>query len=520
MQPIKGEIQRRSSVALWLIAAVAGSVAVLVGIAVAEHGPGISPDSTSYVGGARSLAGGSGYRTSTYPPLYSWLISLWLHAGLSATAAAVTINVLSYAGLVAIVGNWLLWATRSAGLAVLACVLVAVSPPLLFVSIYVWTETLFTFLIVASAYFLTRHLERGDVRPLLGATVLMLLAMFTRYAGLLFVVAYAALLVLHGHPNGHRRWREASLFAGFSLLPVGLWVASRSTPPFQWSRFGLADTFSFLASTFARWLFDDLVAPEAGMALAAFVLLLAAIPGCRGLYGWAMRRDGGAVPTTASFALAAASAYALGLCLWASLQAFDRIGDRLLAPIYPLLIVGGTAAFRRVWDGRRVSKAPIRERQTGTVGWGRAGRLFGAAMLLWLAVPAAGVWDIVMQSRSLGFGYAAVTWRRSELAAFLRGWNADGVLLSNHPAAAYWLTGRNYRWSPRLGFHNAASDLVPADLEALIQDLGRGVRIYLVWFDQPIPDRLMSLDQLAERLELEPIAVFADGKVMRIAGVL
>ena len=67
--------------------AVAGVAGVLV--ATFRYGMGLTPDSVTYINGARSLSAGAGYTAnghaiSDFPPGYSWMLSLGEHVGIDA----------------------------------------------------------------------------------------------------------------------------------------------------------------------------------------------------------------------------------------------------------------------------------------------------------------------------------------------------------------------------------------------------------------------------------------------------
>src|SRR5436305_908581 len=74
-----------SSRTVMLGVAVAGVAGVLV--ATLRYGIGLTPDSVTYINGARSLSAGAGYTANghaitDFPPGYSWVLSLGEHAGI------------------------------------------------------------------------------------------------------------------------------------------------------------------------------------------------------------------------------------------------------------------------------------------------------------------------------------------------------------------------------------------------------------------------------------------------------
>ena len=78
--------------------AVAGIAGVLV--ATFRYGIGLTPDSVTYINGARSLSAGAGYTASghaisDFPPGYSWVLSLGERAGVDAVDAARWLSVVA-----------------------------------------------------------------------------------------------------------------------------------------------------------------------------------------------------------------------------------------------------------------------------------------------------------------------------------------------------------------------------------------------------------------------------------------
>src|SRR5262249_34656660 len=120
-------------------------------------------------------------------------------------------------------------------------VVVALAPPLLFVSRYVWSEPLFIALVVGFLAAIGRALEERSWRWLCLAAGCAALASLTRSGGVAGILPGAA-CVLAGRSGDRRRTvGRAAVFAIVAGLPLLLWLArnrivtGRLTGPRGWS---------------------------------------------------------------------------------------------------------------------------------------------------------------------------------------------------------------------------------------------------------------------------------------------
>ena len=153
--------------------------------------------------------------------------------------------------------------------------------------------------------------------------------------------------------------------------------------------------------------------------------------------------------------------YIAALLAASAATGFDRIDDRLLAPIYvPLLTVVLMATERVVSLARRGSAAGAGGRSArggDRRGPSLARALIFAAAAIWLsgsAIRTAKMLDEAWVDGPGGFNVAA--WRGSDLAARLRNVSPEGVLLCNEPAAAFILAGKEALQSPRRTLYHSS----------------------------------------------------------------
>jgi hypothetical protein len=168
----------------------------------------LSQDSVSYLAAARALAAGDGLTSfdgqplTLFPPALSILVGAAEGLGASAESAAVVINAVSAA--LVVLGTYLLGrqALRSAWLPVAAAAVVSLSAPFTLSFVWLWSEPVFTVLVLALLLPLVWSIRRGRCPW--------------------WLVIAAGLLV-----GGAISVR----FVGYVLLPIvalGIWWASRS----------------------------------------------------------------------------------------------------------------------------------------------------------------------------------------------------------------------------------------------------------------------------------------------------
>ncbi|MFZ5478584.1 MAG: hypothetical protein ACOZNI_17570, partial [Myxococcota bacterium] len=128
---------------------LAALVAALLFVATGPWGPGLTQDSATYLSTATHLSEGAGFvrfdgrAYVLWPPLYPVLISLGVHAGLSAARAAVVVNGLALWAAAVAVARVVRRDARAPIAALLAGLAVVLVPGQVTVAGSVWSETTF-----------------------------------------------------------------------------------------------------------------------------------------------------------------------------------------------------------------------------------------------------------------------------------------------------------------------------------------------------------------------------------------
>jgi len=487
-------VRRSVLAALFGAAACAGVVAL-----TAPPGPGLDPDSMSYLGAAESLARHGTLRipmadwsdpdsTSAlrhFPPGFPVVLALPVALGARSEEAARGVEAASAFASVAL-AVWIAAAAAGTLAGALAGVLLLATPALVLDHARVLSEPLCFALLVA-----TLGLMLHSRRPLLyGLTAAA--AGLVRYAAVPF--GGAAVLWAFGLRGPLReRARRAALAAIPSVLLSGA-VMLRSLIESGGARsiglhVDLGPTLRELGTTLVAWLAPPGPADLGGAVLALLVAIAAALAWRRALRGGPGPAESPSpVRSLLSAAALLAACYAAFVFV-SRVLVYDNIpfDDRMLSPAILLVEVAVAAALGACWRG-----------------WGRRARAgAAAAALVWLAASTWATVRAVGDARDGGWGYAGDDWRDSKLAAWLRQDGASFEIFSNDPAAVYFATHRPSRELPE--------ELDPE----IARDFARVVttrHIVIVGFGSYY-DRMVSPDSLARTLGLLRVAEFADGSI-------
>jgi hypothetical protein len=483
-----------------VLAALFGAAACFGVVALTSPpGPGLDPDSMSYLGAAESLARHGSLRVpmadwsdadSTspllhFPPGFPTVLAIPITLGVEPIQAARGVEAAAAFAAVAL-AVWIVAAVAGSGAGALAGVALLVSPALVLDHARVLSEPLCFALLVP-----TLGLMTFSKRPLLyGLTAAA--AGLVRYAAVPAGGA-VALWAFGMHGPVRARVRRAAL-AAFPTALLSAAVMLRSLLESGTARGltlqpHLGATFRELGATVVAWLAPG--APAGfGAALAAVVT---GVAGLALLWGAVSGRPGR--PERPAPARSLVSAATLLACCYGAFVfvsralVFDNIpfDDRMLSPAILLAEVAAAAALGAGWRA-----------------WPRALRLgAGAALALWLAASTWATGRAVGDARDGGWGYASDEWRESKLGQWLRTEGRGAELFSNDPAGVWFLTHRPSRTLPE--------EADAASLEDFAATFN-GRRALVVGFAYEY-EPMAAPDAVARFLGLKVAAAFPEGRV-------
>jgi len=349
----------------------AASVLVFLALFVHLHDSAVlvPPQGRTLLETAANLAGGRGFLVrpdvplGRYPPLYPALLAVAAAAKVDPVPAVVALNAAAFAA--TLYGLVLLGAAL--GLRHLTALFVVA---LLLPSGYFllraarpdgWMSCAAVFALLGAV----RYLQRPTAAASWLAGVSCALAAGARYMAIFTIWPVVALALLVGAPNARARLRSAALFGATAVAPLGLWVVrnlvvtgyasgmSRSSDRFASGETHFSanvvgtirsvwiDLFGWDEMGARTFVYDGrpLAHPDATLALAlvaaAIVLLLLV----------AQRRTFAATLPRLWPVLAYLGLYPAALVTLWTFGNNDPINTRYVAPLYPLLVVVGFAAF-------------------------------------------------------------------------------------------------------------------------------------------------------------------------------
>ena len=497
--------------------------AALILLWEANHGVGLTWDSSSYISVARSLVAGEGFlewngtQYSGGAPLFPLLLAAVGLFGIDVIDAAGYVNAAAFGLTVFVTAAWLQRHLRAPLLAVWAGLACALSPALAGAASHAWTEIVFILCIVVSLSLLDRFLSGGKASVLLLAATAAGAACLTRYVGVTMIGAGALVLLLRTGVGLRIRVWDAALWSTVSLAPTGVWFVRNLLV--VGSVFGgtRPDGFSSLLSLhratgeFASWLFGptgfDLLAAAFGSttgidlggaaavnAVVAKAAVLVAVTLGAG-YALARYRPGllRRRRTVLTVALAFIAVYALFLAIFLPLDD-TTLPVRYLLPLFPPLLVAATLVLDEFMTKKKGAAGPV---------------VLAVVVSLWLAQQAGAAYGTTRARLRDASGYAARVWAESDVVRYLNANRLDDAsrIWSSEPAALYFHTELR-----RVGTVSRSLDGVIGQLA----DLDPAESVYLVlfdlWFHGRYDPRILGLDALPG---VELVADLKDGMIFR-----
>ncbi|HEX6965536.1 MAG TPA: hypothetical protein VF166_07030 [Gemmatimonadaceae bacterium] len=493
-----------------LLALLAGIAAFcIVWIATAPPGPGLDPDSASYLNAAESLVRHGALRAPTFydwaspdsteplahfPPGMPTALAIPRALGASQPTAARLVE--ASAALVT-AGSTLLLVGAAAGplAGVLAMLMLFATPAVLETHLSILSEPLFYALLVVTLTLMVRAPDR-PLRYGITAAV----GSLVRYAGISLVGA-AVLWAFALGTTLRERVRRAAIAALPTLFGYGAWLARTKYETGGGVRevgvyHGFMATVREGAATVAAWLAPSLDegAVRTLVALVVLALLVALVVAAvrrRSIHDGATRRATSIPPHRLLAATLLLAGVYVTVVVLSRLFADGAIpfDNRILSPLILLVELAVVVSLAVWW------RAP------GT----RALRVVAAAVLLaWWGASLASSWNDVSYMMENGSDYGDVQWRTSPLVAWARTDGARCALFTNHPTALYFQAHRLVRGTPLA----QPLDTLRAFADTLVARGGA-----LIAFDEPSGAFAVPPDSVLRALSLERIARLADGSV-------
>ena len=493
-------------------------------------GGGVSPDSTQYVEGARSLLRGEGISSpdgagtptpiTLWPPLVSLLLAAPGLLGVEPAEAGRWLTGLLFAANILLIGHVLARATRNSTRAAWAgAALMLLSPDLFAVHTWIWSEPAFIFFTLAGCAGLAAYLQQPSLRRswLAGGTAG--LAGLTRYAGAALGLAGIGLIFLFAGATSFRgRLGRAAGYGAVALGPLALWmirnvlVAGSATT----RQIGFHRLYSvhFLPAweTAARWILpNDTYSPlrAALLGLLLVCLLLGVARSVRTFRGQAAEASGsGLLPMCLAAFLACYGAFLFFSKFF--VDPLFPLDDRILSPAQAAIVMLVVlVAHGELERAGRAEPSSLRRRMASTAQVLIVGLL---AAQLGLGARQSAVWATMAHKEGLGFN--SRSWQHSPLVAFVDQLPAEAVVHSNADDGLHYITERPVWQLPVPTGGTPRPDWVELILARSV-----GKRSYVVYFDAVTWRETVTLDDIRENFQFEKIIRPEEGSVLQISAM-
>lgn len=492
----------------------------LVLFATQRYGIGLQSDSVGYIQVARGILQGQGISPAftLQPPLYPALLAL---GGLLAFSdplhAAVWVNALLFAAVIFLSGIFFLrHLPNFPALALLGTIGVLVSRPVLNVTLVAFSELFFIALVLITLVSLEEFAATNQIRGLVFAILATACACLTRYLGVTLIAAGGCALVWMLRQQPRRAIFSASAFVVLSAFPLALWAIRNilvSGQPFgarASSRLTFIDNLNLTAGTFVNWFVPD---EWAWFFAAALLALIAAFLILQFRKTTPLIQN--YVPSLAP-ALLFSAFFTAFLIITSTTTAYNRIGTRLLSPIYVPSLLLVLVALDNILNSPLPMGEGLGER--GATGGRALSRILTLIVIALLFLfPLQSNWTRIVRAAQDGAGgYSLTTWRTSDTIGYVRAHRQafSRLLFTNGPDALYILADTDARSVPPK--YQYASD-EPAKNASNLRGTFPPQPSTLVWLDNlERDDFLFTLPELQNLTHLTLIAKLSDGSIYQM----
>jgi len=459
-------------------------------VSTIKGGVNLSRDSANYLCAARTFMRGRGFLCfdNTYfvkwPPLYPFVLSMFLRAGGDIFYGARIFQALLFAGTVLFSGLLFLRNKYSLTSVVLGVSLVCFSLPLYTVSLWLWTEPLFLFLLILFFYVFNEFLNTPGYRNLIFSAVVCSLIWLTKYTGVIAVITGLIFILSDRRLKNPQRITMGLIFGMVASFPLGLWIgrnyvlthtlAGVRVP----SDLGLIENIYRSLNVITSWF-----CPFSLHLTLRIILFTGTVGGMI----YAGRKD-----RKMRFMFTFGLLYLLFLVFMAVRVHFDKLDTRLLAPVYlpvvSIITAGLNALYYQKGAGRTIFKF-------------LAGFWFLVVIFLVYTII-----SITLYFHTTGGKFTVDKWRDLEVVKWLKKHPLKGKLYSNAPDVLYLGAGLN-------------ASRVPERIwgwKEMEEAIERNQNVYLIWFGIRKGQTIFSLKEIGDKYRLIPIKKFSRALVFKI----
>jgi hypothetical protein len=375
----------------------------------------------------------------------------------------------------------------------LILVAIILSPALLEIYSFLWSETLFIFEILLFIVAYWRYMHTHTIKWLLLVGIITGISCITRYVGVTIVATGGLLLLLDTELTVKKKITHILYYGitSVTLLATNLIMnkltTGLSTGTREPSVTSLWENLHYTGTVINDWgalsnRMDSFATLIAAVVLLALIAVL--------LWKTYKRR----INSYENIVIAFAVVYGLFIVIWASISRFERINSRLLSPMFVPLLIACTC-----WVPDVLITIKSKARYV----------LSGVAILLMVAFEYATYqvdWQRYDDEMDYGVpGYSDDSWNKSEFVVYLKQHKnifKPGVpIYSDADEAVYLFTGMSSTLIPHKFFNTD------------VQKFYTQKRFYLVWFNGLSNPELLSLPDIMKNKKLVKIGSAKEGEI-------
>lgn len=504
------------------------AILCLIGISIIllatnRFGAGLSNDSVGYIAIARHIANGVGivnYDGSPFvlqPPLYPAILATIDYVfGVDPLLSANIVNAILY-GLIVYLGGLLIFKHLSSfpTFALLGTLAIVFSRPLFGVSVWVWSEPFFIFLLLLSFISAQSYLEKNNIISLMLFSSSVALSSLTRYIGVTVILWGVLIILVFYRDSLKNRMLHLFLFTLISAFPLGLWLIRNYA--ITGTFFGLRGSSTFTCSQNLAFLINSLLYWYIPARIADHRLILMIVGTAAVLFtGLSLRKgwqDGKAMLRQIYPIVMFVVTYTAFLVISSTTTAYDQIDSRLLSPIYVPLLLFWLILTQVIVDPYRkwFSKKIVNS-------------FLLISIAVWLVYPILSTILNLVKLISVGQVYSGKgqayngkEWMDSETIQYLlqhQTIESECTIYTNGPEASYILANLTTKMSPAKRKYNSPEAVDVVSKRGIWPEESNAC---LVWFEKlEWQDFLFTIDELRAIANIELVARFEDGAIYSI----
>ncbi|MDB5115895.1 MAG: hypothetical protein JWQ79_1387 [Mucilaginibacter sp.] len=464
-------------------------------------GVGISPDSIMYASTATNIQAHGTLITFNETPLvffpvfYPFFLAvIQFFSHVDPITAGATINSFLFAAVI-LTSGWILsrFVAHSRIYKWLILIAIILSPALLEIYSFLWSETLFILEVMLFILAYHHYIKSHSIQTLLFAALIAAISCITRYAGVTLIGTGGLLLLLDNKLNVPKKIKHICLFTltSFSLLICNLvynrLTSGLSTGTREPSITPFSQNLYYVGTVINDWGSMVENADKFAILITSVIMLT-----LMGVLAWKTYK--GRINNYENIVIAYAFVYGAFIILISTFSRFERINSRLLSPLFIPLLISCTS-----WVPDMINTIKSKAKYV----------LAGVAIFAMLAFEYATLRrDLDRYDDEMDYGvpgYSDDSWNKSEFVEYLKAhkhiFKPEIPIYSDANEAVYLFTGMPSALIPHKFFQKDVAKFYAKK------------RFYLIWFDSLYNKELVSLQDIMAHKKLVKIGQAKEGEI-------